>query len=65
MCMLDMTEADYRREDYEATRYEAAKDALIEHHRSQDGWATINDLITVGKISLDDLVMDEIANGDF
>ena len=65
MCMLDMTEAEYRREEAEACRYEAAKDALIEYHRSQDGWATINDLITAGKISLDDLVMDELANGDF
>ena len=65
MCMLDMTEADYRREEVEAARYEAARDSLIEYHRAQDGWSTINDLIASGKISLDDLVMEEIANGDF
>jgi hypothetical protein len=51
--MLDMTEADYRREEYENTRYESALASLI------------NDLIAAGRINLDDLVTDELANGDF
>ena len=65
MCMLDMPEADYRFEEFEAARYEAALASLVEYHSSQNGWSTINDLIVAGLLKLDDLVKDELINGEF
>ncbi len=65
MCMLDMTEADYRREENGAEQYARAEDALMQYHRQQTGWETINDLVAAGLLNLDDLVAHELANGEY